>query len=283
MGNLHTLPFPAAAPIPVGAVPEGKIVDFLTGRAVNDTPEEYVRQNLEKALVRQYRYSPTDCSPEFAIKVGSARKRVDIAVFKPVNQHEQSSIFLILETKKAGTSSRDRNEGIGQLQSYMAACPNAEYGLWTNGDERHCYAKRVLKGTVTFEEIVDIPGAGQQEAEAQRPKRKDLMPAAADNLLFAFRRCHNYIAGSEGMQKPEAFWELLKLIFCKIEDERSGVLHFYSTSAELSSGTAASPAKNPGQRIVAYKSVRKYSGHFTPFHTHLNLQTQVVAEIVNQL
>ena len=94
----------------------------------------------------------------------------------------------------------------------------------------------MVKGSVTFEEIVDIPAAGQQESETQRPKRKDLMPAAADNLLFAFRRCHNYIAGSEGMQKPEAFWELLKLIFCKIEDERSGVLQFYTTSAELSSG-----------------------------------------------
>ena len=47
-----------------------------------------------------------------------------------------------------------------------------------------------------------------------------LRPATGDNLLFAFRRCHNYIAGNQGLQKPEAFWELLKLIFCKIYDER---------------------------------------------------------------
>jgi type I restriction enzyme M protein len=40
----------------VGSVPEGKILDFLTGRFFQDTPEEYVRQNIEKALVRQYRY-----------------------------------------------------------------------------------------------------------------------------------------------------------------------------------------------------------------------------------
>jgi hypothetical protein len=43
-------------PIAIGAVPEGKIVDFLTGRFFCDTPEEYVRQNIEKALVRQYKY-----------------------------------------------------------------------------------------------------------------------------------------------------------------------------------------------------------------------------------
>jgi len=51
--------------------------------------------------------------------------------------------------------------------------------------------------------------------------------------LFAFRRCHNYIAGNQGLQKPEAFWELLKLIFCKIHDERSSnEVEFYATSKE---------------------------------------------------
>lgn len=50
----------------VGSVPEGRVLDFLTRKAVRDTPEEYVRQNLEKALVRQYRYDPSDCQPEDA-------------------------------------------------------------------------------------------------------------------------------------------------------------------------------------------------------------------------
>ena len=45
-------------------VMEGKVTDFLTGKLVNDTPEEYVRQNIEKALVRQYKYAPKDCEPE---------------------------------------------------------------------------------------------------------------------------------------------------------------------------------------------------------------------------
>jgi len=72
----------------------------------------------------------------------------------------------------------------------MAACLNARYGLWTNGDDRFCFAKRgTEQGGWTFEEIVEIPGAGQTETDAQRPKRKDLKAATADNLLFAFRRC----------------------------------------------------------------------------------------------
>ena len=39
---------------PRQTVPDGFLPDFLTGEHVRDTPEEYVRQNLERALVEQY-------------------------------------------------------------------------------------------------------------------------------------------------------------------------------------------------------------------------------------
>ena len=68
-------------------VPDGMVVDFLTGRFFRDTPEEYVRQNIEKAIVRQYRYDPADATPEFPIKVGVARKRVDVVIFNPGVEH----------------------------------------------------------------------------------------------------------------------------------------------------------------------------------------------------
>lgn len=69
------------------SIPEGKILDFLTRKLVNDTPEEYVRQNIEKALVRQYRYPAEDCEPEFSIKVGSSNK-----VFKPSGRYKTNYV-----------------------------------------------------------------------------------------------------------------------------------------------------------------------------------------------
>jgi type I restriction enzyme M protein len=275
--------FVAPPIVAIAAVPEGMRADFLTGRPVADTPEEYVRQNLEKALVRQYRYAPSDCSPEFRIKMGSAKPRVDIVVFAAGQPKAQEHGRIIVETKKPGTSAQGKRDGIGQLHSYMAACPNVEYGLWTNGDERFCYAKRVVKGVVSFEEIIDLPAAGQTEAEAFRPQRKNLMPATADNLLFAFRRCHNYIAANEGSQKPEAFWELLKLIFCKIEDERSGVVQFFVTPTELASATAAAPAKARIAQLMSSKVVRKYPTIFTGADQEIQMQANTVAFVVSQL
>lgn len=269
--------------VPIGAVPEGKIVDFLTGRLVKDTPEEYVRQNIEKALVRQYKYAASDCQPELRIKMGSAKPRVDIVIFPSGEKHEQVHAYVLVETKKPGTSPKDKNDGIGQLQSYMAACPNSRYGLWTNGDDRICFAKRIKAGKVIFYEIVDIPFAGQSEADAARPKRTDLMPATADNLLFAFRRCHNYIAGTEGMQKPEAFWELLKIIFCKIEDERSKVLEFFVAPGELSGATAAAPAKARIIKLFSDKVVKKYPKIFVGVEREIQLKANVIAYVVSQL
>ena len=102
-----------------------------------------------------------------------------------------------------------------------------------NGVERLCYRRTDARGKVRFDEIPDIPSRGSSEDEAERPRFDQLKAASSDALLFAFRRCHNYIAGNQGLQKPEAFWELLKIIFCKIHDERSSdEIQFYATSKE---------------------------------------------------
>lgn len=268
---------------PAGGVPDGMVVDFLTGKFVRDTPEEYVRQNIEKALIRQYLYDPSDAVPEFPIKVGSARKRVDIAVFRVGEEHSQANCWLLVETKSSDTKPSNAKEGIGQLQSYMAACINCEYGVWTNGDDRFCFAKRRTKDGFRFDEIIDIPAVGQSEAEAQRPKLRDLMPVTGDNLLFAFRRCHNKIAGAQGLQKDAAFWELLKIIFCKIEDERSATLNFFVTPTELADSTAASAAKARVQDILKSKVLTKYPAIFAENDRTLSLKPDVVAFIVGQL
>ncbi len=270
--------------VPIGSVPEGKVSDYLTGKFVNDTPEEYVRQNIEKALVRQYKFTPQDCEPEFGIKVGASRKRVDIVVFEPGQNHVQANTFILIETKRSDVKPTSKTEGIGQLQSYMAACLNSKYGMWTNGTDRFCFAKRTNdKGGWTFDEIIEIPAFGQTEEDAQRPKRRDLKVATADNLLFAFRRCHNYISAHEGKQKTEAFWELLKLIFTKIEDERSPALNFYASPSERASTALATSAKKRIQELFKDKVVLKYPTIFDVKDTDIDLKPSVLAYVVTQL
>jgi len=207
---------------PVGAiiVAQGKILDFVDGFTQRpDTPEEYVRQEIAKSLVREYRYGKPLIEVEFIVRVGTRKPRADLVIFPPEVPHTQENARIVVECKASTVKAADKKDGVGQLQSYMAVCPNVDYGMWTNGVERFCYRRLVKAGKVVIEDVPDLPEFGRDE-EAERPRFYQLKPATSDALLFAFRRCHHYIAGNQGLQKPQAFWELLKLIFCKIHDER---------------------------------------------------------------
>lgn len=262
-------------------VPQGKIVDYIDGTLRNETPEEYVRQEIEKSLVREYKYPREELSVEFKIKIGVQRKRADLLIFPEGATHHQEHIWAIIECKAANVSPNDKGEGVEQLKSYLAASVNTEFGMWTNGQDRFCFHKVQSRAGIEFADINDIPVKGKSLEDAERPSFSSLSPANSDALLFAFRRCHNYIAGNQGLQKPEAFWELLKVIFCKIADERSSEIEFYATTRERLSLNGQLKVKKRIDPIFA--SVRdSYKTIFKP-NEIIELEPRVLAYIVSQL
>jgi len=78
------------------AIPDGKVADFITGKFLPDTPEEYVRQNVAMSLVLEYGYDRAQIEVEFKIKVGSGTKRVDLAIFRPNVPHTQENVVTIV-------------------------------------------------------------------------------------------------------------------------------------------------------------------------------------------
>ena len=267
----------------VEVVPDGKVIDFVDGKLRNDTPEEYVRQNVEKSIVLEYQYPRDEIRVEYGIKSGSKRPRVDVAVFHNADRIDQGGVRIIYETKKPGTKPEDPDNGVGTLHSYMANCANCEYGVWTNGTERLCYGKQLgADGLWAFPEVVDVPGFGQSLDDAERPKLQTLKPATGHNLLFAFRRCHDYTAHNEGLSKEASFWELLKLIFTKIEDERSRNLDFYVTSAERASDTGRQRARRRIVKLFEDKVAKKYTGLFKSTDS-IELKPEALSFVVAQL
>jgi type I restriction enzyme M protein len=94
-------------------IPENKVVDIIDGKTLrNRNPEEYVRQNVARSLLQEYRYDRSDIAVEFPIKVGSAKPRVDLAIFGEGRPRTQDNVQIIIECKKAGTSSEDKKEGV---------------------------------------------------------------------------------------------------------------------------------------------------------------------------
>lgn len=267
-------------------VPPGKVLDFIDGATLRpDTPEEYVRQEILKSLVREYGYDKQDIRVEFPIKFGSRRVRVDIVVFPPglrASEQTQAAAWLLIECKSSKIRPSMKKDGVEQMLSYMAACPNVEVGMWTNGEDMAAYAFDIdNKGQRVPAEIPDIPLAGDT-AEAGTPRFDQLRPAASDSLLFAFRRAHSYIAGNQGMQKPEAFWELLKLIFCKIQDEReSSTPQFYATPKERQNMTGLMRCATRIGKL--FDSVKRQYSQIFKANEQIELEPKVLAYIVTQL
>ncbi|MBQ6909439.1 MAG: N-6 DNA methylase [Synergistaceae bacterium] len=266
-------------------VPDNKICDYIDEVFRKDTPEEYVRQIIEKRLVNELKYTRKQIKIEYMLHAGSQKPRVDIAVWdKACVDLTQENIKIIIECKKEAISADSVKDGIGQLKSYMSACANCEWGMWTNSKEKFVFRKIIDEsGHISFDDYNDIPDASGNIDNIDRPKRNNLNNAYDDNLLLVFRRCHNYIAANDGLQKQPAFFEFLKVIFCKIEDEHNipHPLEFYATSKERKSQDGQLTVVNRISRI--FDKVKAKYKNFFDANDKIKLTSRSFAYVVSEL
>lgn len=270
-------------------IPEGYIQDFISGKPLKDTPQEYIRQDMAKVLFHEYGFQVEDMERDYPIPIetdeGKTRQvKVDIAIFPPtVTEHkDHQTIIRLIQIEAPGTSPNHAKQGTNLLQQMMIACRDCEFGLWTNGaTERHAYRRVEKRFDWTFEEIIDIPGAGQTLDDVDNFTKDDLKVAVGESLLQTFKRCHNYIAANQGIKKDQAFWELLKLIFCKIFDERTTGLEFRAKSIERNSGDGQQRVL--GRITDLFEKVKNTYHHIFRENDEILLNQRVVAYIVSQI
>lgn len=81
-------------------VGQGKVLDFIDGLTQRqETPEEYVRQEIAKSLVREYIYPKNQIAVEFTLKLGSRKPRADLVIFPENTLHKQENARIIIERK----------------------------------------------------------------------------------------------------------------------------------------------------------------------------------------
>jgi type I restriction enzyme M protein len=270
-------------------IPEGKICDYIDGKFRNDTPEEYVRQTIEKRLINEHKYLTSQVKIEYVLQLGSSKKRADIVIFdRDYPAQTQEHVKIIIECKKETVEPKNAKDGVEQLRSYMSACPNCEWGMWTNGKQKEVLHKVIDEnGKTHYDDFNDIPSANGNLEEIDRPKRGNLKNASGDNvsnnLLFVFKTCHNHIYANDGLQKQPAFFELLKVIFCKIEDERNipEPLEFYATSKERNNPDGQLTVKKRISKI--FEHVKNKHGKIFEANEEIKLVPRSLAYIVSEL
>ncbi len=209
-------------------VDEGKIKCLITGKYRKETPEEYVRQEFCRILLNVYKYPKKNIDLEYPIKIGRETKRVDIVVFNNTLK-SQDNIYIVIETKK-----KEETDGLDQLYSYLSST-TANFGVWTNGLKILYFLKEASIPN-KYIELPDIPKFKESLDAIGKYKKDDLEPCT--DLKGIFDKCNNYFYSNQGLTVDKRFSEIIKIIFCKIEDEKNLLndwAQFYLTPKEKES------------------------------------------------
>jgi type I restriction enzyme M protein len=273
-------------------IPDGYVPDYISGtKNVKDTPKEQVRQRIARALLHEYAISGDDMEPDFAVTIEGKRKKVDIAIFHHDADHtvaNMSRVVVCRPEPKVGRNVvrlrdyKQAEKDLEELETIMEGIEACKYGLWTNGLEFFYLEKITKRFEVQFEPIGDWPlteeSMGTQDVLSSAKTRQ----ADPEMLKIAFRRCHNYIHGNEGMPKDAAFWQFLYLIFCKMHDEKSrNQRQFWVYPNEQFNSEGWIKVK---QRILPlFAEVKKSYGNLFRGNEEITLSDRALAFMVSEL
>jgi type I restriction enzyme M protein len=213
-------------------VQDGRVLDFISGtEELKDTAKEQVRQRIARALFHEYGISVEDMQADFPVSVGGRRHRVDIAIFRPGQPHVQENLRRVVicrpeptQNKRGAVKMRDyaqATKDLEEIKPFFEEVDSCQYGLWTNGLEFFFLKKKATKFQIDAEPIGDWPPGDESIGTRDVLSHARARRADPEMLRTAFRRCHNFIHGNEGMPKDAAFWQFLYLIFSKMHDERA--------------------------------------------------------------
>jgi type I restriction enzyme M protein len=272
-------------------IPEGKLVDFIDGKLRADNEIERIRQNFERTLLEEYGYERAEIGVDVRVKVpeGSRTvpKKAALVVYHPgAATRTDDDIYIVTHIARPNTQPADSTSGTDDLERMLIACKRAQFACWTNGIEAVYFQKKVLKFDTDVVVVNDFPRRGEDASTIFTTDRSRLRAATGDNLLYAFKRCHDFIHANQGGSKEQIFWEFLKILFAKIEDEQQeGRPRFAIRSADERNTPA-------GQREVRdrieslfrdVKGRREYRGLFDEAAEGIRFNADVVAYIVAQL
>ncbi|MER6149627.1 methylation-associated defense system DNA methyltransferase MAD2 [Streptomyces hirsutus] len=296
---------------------DDEIFDYISGgdKVVKHTPMEEVRQRIARALVHQYGIDPRDMRADFPLQVENrktgrkSRKRASIAIFEHGSipeggEPKRENIRRIVVIKPPRSDSRTvskirtfarAKDQVDEVADLMhAAGPECVYGMWT--DDKDLYFIR--RDPKLFEDqylpLANWPRGDASLFDAQgNISSLGIMRSADETMLkFAFRRCHDFIHGNEGLPKDAAFWQFLYVLFAKLHDEelvreQGRDPRFYVDTTELATlaqSDEGSPAVADRVRELFAEVKRAYAGEkqFTEYD-RLTLNDAALTFITSEL
>lgn len=212
-----------------GEIGEGQVVDLITGTPVKLTAKELIRQEEERKLLEEFNYPEAQKKDlirlDFRLKPQQGKpRRVPLVVLRPPangsSAKAEDRVLILIDVQPEKTKLDDPKKGSEVLAELLRDTPNAEFAVWTNGTERIVWWKEAGRIKIRTKLISDIPRFGKGAEDCFTLDKQALRPAGGLSLRQAFQRCHDHIYANRGGSNEAVFWEFLKVVFAKIQDER---------------------------------------------------------------
>jgi type I restriction enzyme M protein len=207
-----------------------------------------------------------------------------LVVYHP--EKKENEIYILIHIAPPKADHTAKSGGTSELEQCLVETKSAEFACWTNGIDVFYFQKKKKQFESDVFPVNDFPSRGQDASSIFTTDRTRLRVATGNNLLYAFKRCHDYIHGNQGGSKETIFWEFLKILFAKIEDEnQEGRPQFaIRTADERNTKAGMQLVKERVEKL--YKDVRKkadYKGLFDQQTEGIFFNPEVIAYLVSQL
>ena len=200
----------------------------ITYIAVNQSerfadPEEQVRAEFWAELILRYGYEPAHIGVEVTVPDRTPKDAADLVVF-----YDDARIrpFAVIECKRDGVTDAEFAQAVEQ------ACGN---GTWAKFRARYVgviagQTRRFLdfseKYAVLEREaniVADLPRqyGKPEEWRFLKGTKEDIQKVSKEGLIATIKKCHQTLWGGGRLSPPMAFGELCKLLFVKIQDEKT--------------------------------------------------------------
>jgi type I restriction enzyme M protein len=186
-----------------------------------DDPEEHVRAEFWAELIYRYDYEPARIGIEITIPDRTPKDAADIVIFK---DDDRKDPFAVIECKRDGITDTEFEQAVEQAAGNGTwAKFRASYVGVVAGLTRRFLDFTGKYGALERERniVADLPaGYGAPEEFTYRKGGPlDIAPVTRSTLIQAIRKSHQTLWAGGKLSPPQAFSELCKLIFVKINDE----------------------------------------------------------------
>ena len=183
-------------------------------------PEEQVRAEYYVELIERYQYPETRINLEVKVPKRTPSDFADLVIFR---DDVQKDPYIVIECKKDQIKEGDFNQAIEQAFGNCVPL-SGNYAAIIAGNTRRFFDVKNFKPLERTRNVTaDIPvryGRVQEWRYKKEDPDWELQAVEIDDLSNALEKCHDTLWQGGKLAPTEAFDELAKLLFIKIQDEK---------------------------------------------------------------